>query len=154
MNSVLLYEWSGPERNKTDKTTSWYNWFLGVTLVVVLVSLYLANYLFVVFTLIAAAIIYYVTHSEPQIITFGISRKGVHFGEDVYGYDILVHYSINEDETPNELVLRTNKTLNPYIYLPLSHINLDELRAILTPLLPEVPHEEDIVRSFTKKIDL
>lgn len=133
--------WKAPEFIYEAKTVSWYWLSLIISIVLIAVSLWQKNFLFVVFVIIAELVLIYFSNQFPKIWDFKITDRGIFVGrnkiykyEDIIGFDI--HHATDEYK---ELVLHMKSKIAPYIKI---FIDPEEEEKIEKKLLEFVQREE------------
>lgn len=137
--------WEAPEHRHIEKSGDWY-WAFGIlALVGIGLAIYFGNILFAIVLALGAVLMVSVSLREPDIITFGITPRGIHAGEEAYAYTHLESFCIDEtDPNDPQLLLRSKRPLRPIIVLPIPQDAIDDIDRVLAARLPEEHLEESI----------
>ncbi len=150
-NNTVLISWTAPEFIRYEKGHGWFIalGIIGLTLVVV--ALFMKNYLFVLIIVLTIFLIYIQGLKHPQKIKFAISNEGVLIGEKEYLYAELKSFWIFE-EPEQILSLLTKKITQPQLSIPLGDQNSKEIRKALIKFIPEKKQEETLSDIIARKI--
>lgn len=137
--------WEAPEHRHIEKSGDWY-WAFGIlALVGIGLSIYFGNILFAIVLALGAVLMVFVSMREPDIITFGITPRGVRIGEQAYAYTHLESFCIDDtDPEDPQLLLRSKHVLRPILVVPIPVDAVDEIDQTLAQRLPEEHLEESI----------
>lgn len=147
------FEWKAPEFDKKEKSKSWFIIPGIITIVLGIFALITENILFLIAIVLAFFVFYVYANKEPRIIKFKINEKGIEIDERLHDFDSLRSFWIfyNPPEQ-KELSLRSKRTFFPYIHVPLTKENPNEIRKFLLRFLPEKKHSESIIDIWMKRI--
>ena len=135
----ILASWSVSERS-----LAWYiaAGVLGFALFVW--AIFTFNYLFALIIVLFSAIVYLRATSDPNIVKFLITTKGVRIGRREYQYkDIDRFWIIYDPPDVKKLYLAFKRSLAPRVMVPLKNQNPVKIREILLDFLFEVLEKED-----------
>ncbi|HEC30576.1 MAG TPA: hypothetical protein ENI66_01000 [Candidatus Yonathbacteria bacterium] len=140
--------WSAPEYEQRKKETNWYV-ALGITTTsVALASFLLGNMLFAVLVLLGAFTLTMYSVRKPGILNIVLNNQGMLLDNKFYPYNTLESFWVEEYDKEPKIILQSEKTLMPYIVIPLGDADPDEVREFLFEYLEEEEHYE----SFSHKI--
>lgn len=145
MPPIQQVEWEDFEYLYYERSTSWF-WSLYIVSGGLLVlALFLRNFLFAVFILLAAFTTTLYAKRKPDTIRFEVNRMGVTEGKKYYPYSLLTSFWIDETipEMP-KLLLLSKKAIVPLIVIPLMNTDHDVVRNIIANYLPEREAREPV----------
>ena len=145
-------EWTALEREETDSGPTWYVVPGGIMALLFGLALYVQNYFFAIFVLIAFAALMLFHTQAPKKINFSISKEGVRAGNALYQFSRIKSFWIFERPGHPELSLETSQTLSPYVRFPLGDSDLRRVRETLLILLPEQQHQEFLLDEIMRII--
>jgi len=145
-----LLSWQAPEYHHYDKSTDWY-WWVGLVAIMLLgFAVWQGSFLFGVLVLVGWFTIILYAVRKPQIITFSINEKGVVIEKTFYPWHTLKSFWIfYNPPLLKELSLESQKTLMPYIKIPLGDTNPDQVKEALDKYLPEEEQQESIIDNLS-----
>lgn len=115
-------------------------------------ALFVQNYFFALFVLIAFAAFVLFRNQPPKKISFSISKEGVRARNTLYQISHIKSFWIfNRPEHP-ELSLETSQTLSPYVRLPLGDTDQQQVRELLLTLVPEQQHQQFLLDEIMRII--
>ncbi len=135
--------WEAPEHNHIEKTSDWF-WIVGIIAVAgAVASILLGNALFGIVIILASVTMMVYGNREPRVFVFEISNRGVRVENDLYRYDNLESFCLDEDAPLGpQLIVKPNKLFSQLIIVPVPEDKVEEIEAILEARLPEVHLEE------------
>ena len=145
--------WEAPEFDAHEKSRGWHAALFGISGILILLMALFKNYTAAAFFGIAGAVLYLYGNKEPRVLTFTISGKGVEVAGRLYPYDSLRSFWIFYDPhmRRSEVSLRSNKTLMPYIRVPLGSTNPATVHALLSRFIPERKHADSVADTLSRK---
>ena len=143
--------WDASEFVHRKKDEKWYTTTLLVGCLVVGISFFFKNYLFLVFTIFAVVAIIALGAREPRTIRFALTDRGVRMGNILHPYRTLESFWIREDE--KLLVLKSATTFSPFFFIPLEGVPENVVRARLLRHLEETPHEKTFLEWLAEYIN-
>lgn len=140
----ILASWSVSEYEKHERSLAWYiaAGVLGFALFVW--AIFTFNYLFALIIVLFSAIVYLRATSDPNMVKFLITTKGVRIGRREYQYkDIDRFWIIYDPPDVKKLYLAFKRSLAPRVMVPLKNQNPVKIREILLDFLFEDLEKED-----------
>ena len=114
----VVAEWRAVEGEFVHKTDSWY-WTVGILSVGSAVAAFIAsNFLFGVILLLAGFTTALLGSRKPALHTFRMSDRGIHVGDQVFQYENIMHFAIDEHE-PKKLLFELKQGVVKIITIPL-----------------------------------
>jgi hypothetical protein len=140
-----LLEWETYEYPPKNHTTDWY-WAVGIIAVsIALVSIIFGDLIFGILILIAAFTLCLYAARPPRMVHFELNRRGLLIDKRLYPYDTIESFWIEERTVHSRLLLKSKKTMMPYIIVPLSaDLNLEDLQQFLLQYLKQKEHHEPL----------
>ena len=152
-NLLKEFEWQAPEFPKKQKAKSWFIIPAIITIVLGIFALVTESFLFLITIILAFLVFYIYANKEPKIIKFKINEKGLEIDERVYDFDSLRSFWIFYDPPEQkEISFRSQKTLLPYIRIPLADENPSEIRKFLLRFLLEKRHKESLIDIWMRRV--
>lgn len=148
-NRSKRFEWSALEHHHSgEKSPDWY-WGIGIVAIAMAVlATFFGNILFALLILLATFVLFVHKHTHPKMMRYAITRKGIWVGEDLYPYDSLESFWV-EDEIDEQILFKSSRPLMTYIILPLpDNVNPDQIREYLLEYLDEEHLEESSIQKF------
>lgn len=153
-NEKSFFSWEAHEENHIERTNDWY-WGLGLIAVFGAAGAFLTkNFLFGVFILLAALVIFLSARKPKEKQIFHLTAKGIQRGETLYRYKTIDSFWIEtqEDNEPT-LLIHTSRFLAPIISIPLpDDIELEPIRQFLGELIQEEVLEEPKLYKLLERI--
>lgn len=138
----LILRWSGGEYERRQRSTSWFVATGGIAGLLVIFGILSKSYFFILFVALAYVVFMMYERKMPAQFDFSISAEGVAVGNKLHKFSELKSFWIMLVEGSMELSLETEKTLLPYIKLPLKNIDPERVRSFLRNYLPEKEHDD------------
>lgn len=140
--------WRAHEYHHFSKTTDWY-WVLGfVAFLGIVISVYVANYLFAVVLIVGTFSLMLHAEKEPEYGDFELSDQGVKVHNSFFLYNSLHSFWIEEyhDDHDNlihsRLLIKSNKFFMPLIVMYIDEVSPEDIRRyLLRHLKQEELHE-------------
>ena len=97
---------------------------------------------FIAFVALAFAVLIMYSRRAPQMIAFAATQEGVRIGSKFYKFSDLKSFWVFNMPEVKELSLETEKTITPFIRLPLGDTSAEEIKIFLRDFLPEEEHKD------------
>lgn len=152
MPSEALITWHAPEHLTTEKKSDWY-WVVGIiTLSIVAVCFIFGQIITGIFVIVAvSALILHVSH-PPQVIKYEINDRGIMVDDTLYSFLSLESFWIPHDEWPPRLILKSRKTLVPFIVIFINEVDPEEVREVLLKYIAETEHHEHLLKHLLERL--
>lgn len=150
-NFLVLVEWSAPEYDHFEKSSSWY-WAVGIISIgFFLVAIILKNFLFAVLVIIGAFTLALYGAREPKLASFAVTSRGLKIEKRLYPFGTLRYFWINYDPPrAKEIYFVSKKLFIPQISIPLGHADPNEIREHLIKFLEEKEVGEPLSHTIAK----
>jgi len=146
----LLLSWTFPEYARHKRSFKWYLLFSIILALVIFYSFLTGNFLFVVFLILFAVIIFSSDHRSPNKVSFKIFEDGIKLGENkFYGWsDIKNFHLVYQPPQVKRLYVDLKNVLLSDLSVPIGGKDPLEIRKILKEYL-----EEDLDRENETLMD-
>jgi len=151
MKDILL-SWHTEEYRHIPKDTRWFKRAIIFAIFLLVVSLYLQNFLFSFLIVVGTFSFITLGRRHPNIVEFGITNQGVFADKTLYLFQTLESFWVREEEHGNTLVLKSERHIMPYIIIPLGNEDIDHVRELISRKLHEFPHEKTPAEVFAEYI--
>ncbi len=131
-------KWQAPEYHHYKRSTDWF-WAVGIiTLCISILAFIFDNALFGILILLSAGVlIFYVLH-VPEDVDYEINKKGVVIGKELHPYLTIEAFWLETDNNIEpKIILKSKKSLLPYIIIPVHKDSADEVASVLRNFLEE-----------------
>ncbi len=134
---VEKISWRKNEYEHTIKSMD-YVWGIGlVALVGIIITLWLHNYLFALFILVAGVSLVMVSVRIPKEIDFEINNDGIIAGDITYEKKKLKGFKITTKQDEPVLLLETSRIYMPIVIIPIQEEQKDEIKGAMLILTEE-----------------
>lgn len=151
----VILSWEAPEYKYYPKNLAW---FITLFVVISFFILYLTvrgDYFGAVSVFFIAIIATAFALHEPKHITYTISDKGFHIGDNLIRYRAIKHFWVENEDNHKTLHIETVAYLNHLHEVELGDQDPQLIRAVLLELLPEHPEPiKTIPQRIAHKIKL
>jgi len=163
-----LLAWKAPEHYFFPKSPRWYVAIVVLALIAVVVAIFQANFMFLLFIIIALVVILFLANNTPKMMECALSDEGIAVireglteesaeeGE-FYAYPELSGFAIHHnplDTEYSEIILRKKEKLSTYIKIMIADHSALKAKEILDYYLPEFEYEESFSDHLLKRIGL
>jgi len=133
----ISLKWQAPEYHSYERSVDWF-WAVGIiTLCIVILSFVYNNSLFGILILLSAIILVYFVKREPEMVTYEITQRGVLINDEFHPYQTLESFWLELQMGEPKLILKSKKTLQQLIMIPIEKNNPDEIHGLLSDYLTE-----------------
>lgn len=138
--------WTAPEFHYHHKSASWYWKLIGAAIVLAFISIWMKNFLFAVFIVIAAGTAMVWARRYPKHLDFKIDLKGVHIEKmKSYSYEELAGFAVKSGFGQlGELILQKKSKLDPYVKINIHNEDADEIKGFLKNRLEEIEYTDSL----------
>jgi hypothetical protein len=138
--------WTAPEFHYYEKDHRWHVAVRIGALVILLIALWQGNFLFAVFTVIAAFLFSSWGSKPPQTRTFTLTERELHIaGGKTYPHDRSEGFTIIEAPGhPPELVIKTKERLHMWLHVIIPADLAPQIQELLIEYLPEIDYDESL----------
>ena len=134
---VKTISWQAPEYEHTPKNNDWL-WSIGlIALAGMIITIFLKNYLFAVFILVAGGSLIIISVREPREINFEINEEGITAGGVLYSKKKMKGFTIHPKNDFSILLLETDRHFMPVIMIPVPKYEANDIRLSLLALTEE-----------------
>ena len=138
--------WKAHEYEYREKSVDWF-WALGIIATTgATAAVVLGNILFAVLIVIGTLTLALYAVRKPNLTQFEINDRGIRIDNTIHPYTSLDSFwvdDIDERALP-KLLIKSKKTLMPYIIIPLDRVSPADVRECLFLYLDEEEHTEPL----------
>lgn len=142
----VLLSWRAPEYHHYEKSVDWY-WWVGLAAVVLLgFAFWQKSFLFGVLVLVGwfTVVLHAIRH--PEELNFSVTENGVLIEKTFYPWHTLKSFWIFYNPPLfKELSLESQKTLMPFIKIPLGDVKPAQIKNIVSRHLEEIEQQESLI---------
>jgi hypothetical protein len=133
----LPLNWQAPEYHHYQRSTDWF-WAVGIiTLCITVLAFIFHNALFGILILLSAAILIFYTVREPENVEYEINKRGIIIGKILHPYLTIESFWIETRTHEPKIILKSKKTIMPYMIIPIHDDSVDEVASVLREFLEE-----------------
>jgi len=146
MATEPLISWHAPEHLHTDKKPDWY-WAVGViTLALAAGAFIFGQWITGIFIIVAAVALVLHASRPARTIYFEINDRGLIIDKTLYPFLHLDSFWIPHDSWPPKILLKSRKTLMPYIIIYIDEVDPEEVREVMLRYIAETEHHEPMLK--------
>jgi hypothetical protein len=130
-------KWQAPEYHHYQRSADWF-WAVGIIVVCVVVLAFIFdNALFGILILLSAAVLIFYTLRVPHDVEYEINERGIAINGDLHPYLTIEAFWLETRMGEPKIILKSKKTIMPYIVIPVHEDSADEIATILREFLEE-----------------
>ena len=139
--------WRAAEYDHFEKSGSWYLIVGGVSLVLLIISLWQGNFFFAIFILLAAIMVVTFGNRRPAVLEFGLNQEGCNMGRgNFFKYDQLESFSLrSRPGRLDEIIFKKKTSFNPYARIPVDSQTAEKIKIFLVQKLPEEEYKDSLL---------
>lgn len=138
-------KWSSPEFEYKEKSNTWFLTVITIAVVIGLLALWQTNFLFLVFTAVAALMIIVWSQKKPKVINFELDDEGLWIERVFYSYNKFGAFAIKR----GSLLFEQKERFRPHLIVSFDKKNLDAIRKHLLDFLPEMEYHESLIDALS-----
>ncbi len=139
-----IMTWKVKEYERYTRGQWWYIIAITLGIVCVVYAIVSSNFLFALFVILSAIVLYQQSVSEPMEIPFEITENGVILGTRLYDWNELDSFTLlYAPPEVKTLRITTKSFYTPSLHIPLGDLNPIEVREALLEFLSENTEEVD-----------
>lgn len=146
--------WQGPEYFHWEKNPEWYLAMGIVVLATAVASVIVGNYIFAILIVLAALALTIFSLRGPRIIDFEVNKRGLVIDKYFYSYKNLEAFwlDLEPQHSDPKILFKSQRIFLPYIHMPLSGVDYEELREFLGQYLEERELNEPLFQKIFETI--
>lgn len=149
---IKTLDWQTLEYEHIERSSNWF-WLIGlVSLLGIIISVVLLNFLFAVVLLIAGFTVMLYGARKPELVNVSINRRGVQIKNQIYPYANIAAFALRDDEEPFKLILHIDRIFLPHVTVSLEDVNPEMVREYLSEFLPEEPFAELFLEIISERL--
>ena len=130
-------KWSAPEYHHYERSKDWF-WAVGIiTICIAVLAFVFNNGLFGVLILLSAGILVFYAIRVPQNVNYEINNRGIIVGKELHPYLTIESFWVETRGAEPKIILKSKKSVMPYIVIPVHQDDADQMAAILREFLEE-----------------
>ena len=139
-------KWSAPEYIQHDKDLSWYFLVIIIVAIIVVISLWQRNFLFAVFSVVAAFTLIAWARRQPNTIHFELDNNGLKIENSFYPKEGFTKFAIkNIDNQWSKLLLKKKHKVAFDLVIPVPTEEIDSVRGQCLNSWTETEYHESLV---------
>lgn len=143
-----IIQWKAYEYHHRDKSSDWF-WAIGIiAFSASAAAVIFNNVIFAILIILSAFTLSLFAARKPLLINIELNDQGVIIGKYLHPYKTLDKFCISNKRHGTEIILKSKKTIFPYINIQTNNDNLDEVREYLSQYLKE----EEITEPLTQTV--
>lgn len=124
-------EWSAPEYEDVKRGNDWF-WALGVIIVAgSLASIIYKDFFFAALLILGGVLLGFFAIKKPDIIQYELNQKGLRIQKQLYLYEDIVSFHIEEEPRPT-LFIKSERFFLPIISIPIEMYMAEDIHAVLS----------------------
>jgi hypothetical protein len=140
----LPLTWQAPEYHHYQRSPDWF-WAVGIIVIsVAILAFVFHNALFGILILLSAGVLIFFILRPPQDVNYEINKKGIVIGNDLHPYLTLEAFWLENRIGEPKLILKSKKTIMPFMIIPVHEDSVDEIGAVLREFLEEKELQEPV----------
>jgi|SRR6056297_91083 len=132
-----ILKWSFPEAVDYDRSRNWYVIAIGILALMIVYSLFIANFLFAIFLILFSVVMMLQVRRTSQSVEFKVLDKGILIGEKFYNWSDIKSFRIINEPKPKRVYFDLRNSVLPDISIPLKVHDSIEVARILKQYLDE-----------------
>ncbi|MDD5341376.1 MAG: hypothetical protein PHC97_02980 [Patescibacteria group bacterium] len=133
----IFFQWHTPEFTRYPRGWSWYLLTIVIGLVLIIYSIFTANFLFALIIILAGFIVFLKSYKQPVDLLFQITESGLVLGNQFFDYDRIKNFYFIYDPPVVKKLFFNLKGLAPTVSIQLNDKNPLLVRERLLKYLKE-----------------
>lgn len=135
-----------------ERSPDWF-WAVGIiTIALSITAIILHDVLFAFVIVLSGFVLSLYAARPPKEIDITLNEKGVRVEKVFYPYHTLESFWLEENEASSRVLIKSQRLVMPYIILPISDADPDDVHEYLLHHLPEVFHNESVLHKLMEYI--
>ncbi|MEK9184072.1 MAG: hypothetical protein AAB890_03310 [Patescibacteria group bacterium] len=141
-----MLKWSCPEFEYQEKNNTWFLIAIAVAVIIGLFALWQANFLFLIFIVIAALMVAVWSQKKPKTVNFMLDDRGLWIENIFYSFNKFDSFAIK----PESLMFKHKERFKPYLIINFNKDDLEAIRKHLLDFFPEIEYNDSLIEAFTR----
>jgi hypothetical protein len=138
------FKWNTLEYKEKNRSVDWY-WAVGIiTIAIVVIAIFLQNFLFAVLILISVGTLMMFAIRSPKVMECTVNERGIILEKYLHPYSELEAFWISNSESEPKLILKSKKQIMPLTIISIEEVDPSELRVYMLNFLDEKEMEEPL----------
>ena len=143
-----IIQWKAYEYHHREKSSDWF-WAVGIiAFSASAAAVIFNNVVFGIFIILSAFTLCLFAARKPLLVNIELNNQGIIVGKYLYPYQTLEKFCIRDKKHGAVIILKSKKTIFPYINIQAGYDNLDLIKEYLSQYLKE----EEIAEPLTQTI--
>jgi hypothetical protein len=139
-----IFKWNTLEYKEKNRSVDWY-WAVGIiTIAIVVIAIFLQNFLFAVLILISVGTLMMFAIRSPKVMECTVNERGIILEKYLHPYSELEAFWISNSESEPKLILKSKKQIMPLTIISIEEVDPSELRVYMLNFLDEKEMEEPL----------
>lgn len=140
-------QWKAYEYHYREKSSDWF-WAVGIiAFSVAMTSVIFNNIIFAIFIVLSAFTLSLYAARRPALIDIELNPKGIVVGKHIYFYSTIEKFWVAEKNTGVVIILKSQKTILPYVTVPAGETDPEKIREYLSHHLEEEEMAEPLTQT-------
>lgn len=149
------FAWQAPEGVQTTRGSGWYALFSFVTISLLLLAIFIIkSTTFAVLLLVMAIAIILLVSTQPRVINYAISAKGVYVGDHLYDFSEFRGFGLLQERGVHSALLLPVKRFSPGVTIYFSEAEGELIVDMLGARLPMQDIKPDALEKVIRFIKL
>ncbi len=142
------FKWNTLEYKEKKRSTDWY-WAVGIiTIAIIVIAIFLQNFLFAVLILISVATLMIFVVREPKVMECTVNERGIILDTYLHPYSELESFWITHNDSEPKLILKSKRQILPLTVIEIETVDPSELRVYILNFITE----KEMAEPLTHKI--
>jgi len=151
MATEALISWNAPSHPYVEKRPDWY-WAVGlITLAIAAVLFMFGDIITGIFVVVAAITLVIHASTPAHNVYHEVNDRGIMINDTLYPFLGLESFWIPHDEFPGKIILKSRKTLMPFIVIYINEIDPEEIREVMLTYIAETEHHEPFLKLMLER---
>ncbi|MBI5140292.1 MAG: hypothetical protein HZA94_02500 [Candidatus Vogelbacteria bacterium] len=144
MEDEAIIRWTSMEHDLEPKSSDWYISLIVIGASIAIASVLADNILLAIFAILATIAVIIHASQKPETLYFEITQHGILANQEFVPYPRIHSFCVREIGGKNELIIRTDKFVLPYIIIHLDNVPPGLVRNTLLRNLDEIYRIESL----------
>lgn len=148
----ILFRWQAPEFSFTNKPFGWYIGIFAFFAGLIGLAIWLQQWVSIALLSVMAIAIAVWANRKPKTLFYSISNYGVSIESKKYLYDDFRAFYQYMDYNQPTIDLVPTKRFGTLVSLPLATPDAEEVKELISHMIPEIDHHEDIADKLFRRL--
>lgn len=149
----LPIRWTTHEYTFREKNSEWFWYVVSAGLAIIIISIFLHNFLLAILAIVGASSIILVGKKDPSELDFEINARGIKIENSLYLYKEMESFYLNYNPPfKKEIIIKRKSKFSPFIKIPIDDTDPNIIRRVLITVLKEDEHEDTIMETIMDRL--